>query len=100
MVLGASTDLDLGGRMEVQLRSPVYLDRFRVYFGARPQGFTEVRGRELHQRDVSGVGTRDGSVHESALCRSLGDGHEWRRRRRRGRPCLFGGVPSLPVAAS
>src|SRR5689334_8637534 len=54
MVLGASTDLDVGGRLEVQLRSPVYLDRFRVYFAAGPQGFTEVRGSELHQKDFSG----------------------------------------------
>ena len=54
MLLGSSGNLDLGGRLEVQLRSPVYLDRFRVYFGTGPQGFTEVRGSELHQRDFSG----------------------------------------------
>lgn len=54
MLLGAGTDLDVGGRLEVQLRSPVYLDRVRVYFAAGPQGFKEVRGSELHQRDVSG----------------------------------------------
>jgi hypothetical protein len=54
MLLGANTDLDVGGRLEVQLRSPVYLDRVRVYFAAGPQGFTEVRGNELHQRDFSG----------------------------------------------
>jgi hypothetical protein len=54
MLLGANTDLDVGGRLEVQLRSPVYLDRFRLYFGAGPQGFTEVRGSELHKRDFSG----------------------------------------------
>jgi hypothetical protein len=54
MLLGANTDLDVGGRLEVQLRSPVYLDRFRVYFGAGPQGFTQARGSELHKRDFSG----------------------------------------------
>lgn len=54
MLLGANGDLDFGGRLELQLRSPVYLDRFRVYFAAGPQGFTQVRGRELHQRDFSG----------------------------------------------
>lgn len=54
MLLGASGDLDVGGRLEIQLRSPVYLDRFRVYFAAGPQGFREVRGAELHQNDFSG----------------------------------------------
>ena len=54
MLLGANTNLDVGGRLDVQVRSPVYLDRFRVYFAAGPQGFTEVRGTALHQRDFSG----------------------------------------------
>lgn len=51
---GASNDLDVGGRLELQLRSPVYIDRFRVYFGVGPQGFEEIRGSALHQKDFSG----------------------------------------------
>ncbi len=60
MALGTSGNLDVGGRLEVQLRSPLYLRVLRVYFGTGPQGFTEVRGGELHQKDFSGgwdVGT-------------------------------------------
>ena len=56
MLLGGQTsaDLDLGGRLEVQLRSPIYMDRVRAYFGAGPQGFYEIRGSERHQKDFSG----------------------------------------------
>lgn len=56
MLLGGNTsaDLDAGGRLEVQLQSPIYMDHLRAYFGAGPQGFYEVRGSERHHRDVSG----------------------------------------------
>lgn len=50
----SSRDLDLGGRVELQLRSPVYGDRVRVYMGVGPQGFYELRGEATHARDFSG----------------------------------------------
>lgn len=50
---GAST-LDLGGRLEVQLRSPVYANLLRVYVGVGPQAFYEIHGPERHHTDVSG----------------------------------------------
>lgn len=48
----ASEDLEVGGRLEVQLVSPMYLDHVRAYFGAGPQGFYAIRGLERHQKDV------------------------------------------------
>lgn len=50
----SSRDLDLGGRLDLQLRSPIYDNRVRVYLGVGPQGFYEVRGEALHSRDFSG----------------------------------------------
>lgn len=56
MVLGGETsaDLDVGGRVEVQFRSAIYMNRVRAYFGVGPQGFYQVRGSEAHQKDFSG----------------------------------------------
>ena len=56
MLVGGATphDLDLGGRVELQLRSPVYANLLRVYLGVGPQGFYELRGDEAHQKDFSG----------------------------------------------
>jgi hypothetical protein len=50
----SSRDLDLGGRLELQLHSPFYGNRMRVYFGVGPQGFYELRGEAAHSRDFSG----------------------------------------------
>ena len=49
-----SRDLDVGGRVELQLLSPVYDNRVRVYLGVGPQGFYEIRGEEAHSHDISG----------------------------------------------
>ena len=56
MLVGGATphDLDLGGRLELQLRSPIYANLLRVYLGVGPQGFYELRGDAAHQRDFSG----------------------------------------------
>lgn len=50
---GTST-LDVGTRLEVQLRSPMYLNLLRVYVGVGPQGFYEIHGPERHHTDFSG----------------------------------------------
>lgn len=50
---GTST-LDVGTRLEVQLRSPVYANLLRVYVGVGPQGFYEIQGPERHHTDFSG----------------------------------------------
>lgn len=50
---GAST-LDVGSRLEIQLRSPVYANLLRVYVGVGPQGFYEIHGPERHHTDFSG----------------------------------------------
>lgn len=50
----SSRDLDLGGRLELQLYSPLYDTRLRVYLGVGPQGFYELRGDAAHARDFSG----------------------------------------------
>lgn len=50
---GSASNLDVGGRVEVQFRTAVY-DHLRAYFGAGPQGFYELRGSEAHQKDFSG----------------------------------------------
>lgn len=50
----SSRDLDIGGRLEVQLESPVFDDLLRVYLGVGPQGFYEIRGDEAHSHDLSG----------------------------------------------
>lgn len=50
----SSRDLDLGGRVELQLHSPIYDNRVRVYLGVGPQGFYELRGEAAHSRDFSG----------------------------------------------
>jgi hypothetical protein len=56
MVLGGATphDLDVGSRVELQLRSPIYANLLRVYLGVGPQGFYEVRGDAAHAKDFSG----------------------------------------------
>ena len=50
---GTST-LDVGTRVEVQVRSPVYANILRVYVGMGPQGFYELHGPERHHTDFSG----------------------------------------------
>jgi hypothetical protein len=50
----SSRDLDLGGRLDVQVHSPVYANLVRVYLGVGPQGFYELRGEQAHSRDFSG----------------------------------------------
>ncbi|HUI72128.1 MAG TPA: hypothetical protein VL354_16535, partial [Spirochaetia bacterium] len=45
---------DVGGRLELQLRSPIYLNLARVYVGFGPQAFYEASGGASGQTDFSG----------------------------------------------